>query len=747
MKRALFIFSRRGCILFHKRFGDGGQAATIIMATTLGGPAVTGESPDQASTSHHSVEEEIGRLRAERDGAYRYIREKLAQIRVAVNNAIPEVDDLADADLIANDHIGHLAASFETLLADLNKTNERLRLVHEDMRVVFDLVGEAIIVVDSELNIIAHNKLAYEHFGDGLDSIVYRRCREIVCKCEDGSHDCIVAACAASGARVQQQNVEIGARLYDVIGTPVFSPEGRLLHTVITYVDMTDHRKALEAVARSELRYRDLFENANDLIQVSDVDGRVLYANEAWKRAVGISDPAGVSLTRLFEPDRLEAFNRAVSAALSEKRGVRLETSTRDASGGPLLLDGNISCSPGESGKTLVRAILRDVTRQRRLEEEIAVAQRMDTVGQLAGGIAHDFNNVLTAILGNISLAKMYEAQGLSARDKLDKAENAVVRAKGLTRQLLTFATGGSPVKKELALGPFLTETVNFTLSGSNVACEFAFAEDLDTVEVDQGQIEQVIQNLVLNAAQAMPEGGTIRVEAKNARIAAERELALEPGSYVAISVTDSGVGIAPMYMEKIFDPFFTTKEEGKGLGLATAFSITRKHCGTITAKSALGLGSRFEVYLPSHRSLQEPQRENLTAPAGSLGSGRILVMDDEPEIRSILETLLSHLGFEVSLAESGGRAVELYEEGLREGRRYDLIIMDLTVPGGMGGDEAMKHILRLDPRAKAVVSSGYSSDPVMSDFAAHGFAGVAVKPYRFETLTTLLSNLLGTGE
>ena len=377
--------------------------------------------------------------------------------------------------------------------------------------------------------------------------------------------------------------------------------------------------------------------------------------------------------------------------------------------------------------------VLHDITETDRLLEELQRLKKLESVGRLAGGIAHDFNNVLTAIVGNIGLAKMCTAPEDESYPMLEDAEKASLRAKELTQQLLTFSRGGSPIKEPISAGEVVRDSANFSLTGSKVKCQFSLPDDLWPVDADAAQIGQVVQNLVINADQAMPEGGFVRVAAENMVLAAEAGLPLEPGRYVCISVADRGMGIQPEHLPRVFEPYFTTKKGGSGLGMATAHSIVRRHGGHITVDSELGVGTTFRVYLPASEK-GPPPRE---AAAGNLpaGGGRVLVMDDEEMVRDVCSSMLASLGYEVELARDGAEAVEAYRRARSEGRPFDAVVMDLTIPGGMGGKEAIGELLKVDPKVKAIVSSGYSNDPVMAEFGEHGFSGVVAKPYRIEEL------------
>jgi len=382
-----------------------------------------------------------------------------------------------------------------------------------------------------------------------------------------------------------------------------------------------------------------------------------------------------------------------------------------------------------------------DITELREKEEELLRARKLESIGLLAGGIAHDFNNILTAILGNASLAKVDTDPEAEAYQLLTEVEKASWQAKKLTHQLLTFAKGGAPVKKVTLIADLIKNAVHFALRGSNVGCEFNFAPDLWPVEVDEGQFHQVIGNLIINADQAMPEGGMVRVIAENLKMDEGSRGVLEKGKYVKVSVIDRGIGIPPDHLPRIFDPYFSTKKKGNGLGLATTYSIVQKHQGHISVESNIGAGSSFHVYLPaSDKPLPPKVKEEETL---ALGEGRILVMDDEDRVRVAAGLMLKRLGYEPAFARDGTEAIEMHRKAVASGKPYEIFILDLTVPGGMGGIETLKKLLKSDPRIKAVVSSGYSTDPIMSDFKRYGFLSALMKPYQIRELSTILHEAL----
>ncbi len=293
------------------------------------------------------------------------------------------------------------------------------------------------------------------------------------------------------------------------------------------------------------------------------------------------------------------------------------------------------------------------------------------------------------------------------------------------------------------SLKKIILETTDFVLKGSNVACSFEFAEDLWAVEVDPGQFSQVIQNLVMNADQAMPNGGTITIKGKNVEIEDRKHKFLPRGKYVLISIEDQGVGIPKEHLSKIFDPYFSTKDQGSGLGLAVCFSIIRKHGGYIRLDSEVGKGTRFDIYLPAAQTKLENVEHNERLPSTQIERKRILVMDDENNILDLLKESLNYLGYDVELTRNGEDAIKCYENAMREGRPFDAVIMDVTIPGGMGGKEAVKILLDKDPSARVIVSSGYAEDDIITNFKKYGFCEALVKPYKLEELNNTLLKVL----
>ncbi|HLP01764.1 MAG TPA: ATP-binding protein [Opitutaceae bacterium] len=387
--------------------------------------------------------------------------------------------------------------------------------------------------------------------------------------------------------------------------------------------------------------------------------------------------------------------------------------------------------------------IRRQLEQQGALERELQKAAKLESLGLLAGGIAHDFNNLLTVILGNLTLARLDPTVEAAAGDCLDDAERGAQRARDLTQQLLTFAKGGDPHRTAVSLPEIVREAAELVVRGTKVSCDFDFAYGVWPAEADRGQIGQVVHNLVLNALQAMPEGGAVRLSLENVEIGVGAVMPLAPGRYLKLAVADTGPGMSAEVRARIFDPYFTTKKAGSGLGLATVHSIVRKHKGYIDVVSMEGRGTTFHVWLPASASMVvAAQAAPVSLPVVVAGK-RVLVMDDEPEIRRLVTTLLHRMGLEVVAVGDGAEAVEAFRAARAAGNPFDLVITDLTVPGGMGGKDAMQALLALDPEVRAIVSSGYSNDPVLADYRASGFRGMVRKPYEIEELATCVAQVL----
>ncbi|WP_169309159.1 ATP-binding protein [Desulforhopalus sp. IMCC35007] len=385
----------------------------------------------------------------------------------------------------------------------------------------------------------------------------------------------------------------------------------------------------------------------------------------------------------------------------------------------------------------------RDITEHKENEKELLKNEKLGSLGILAGGIAHDFNNILTGIIGNISFAKVFLDTTHKSYKLLAEAEKASQRAGELAHQLLTFSRGGEPVKKVVSPQHLINEAISLVLRGSNVKAVVDIHNSIHAIEADEGQMSQVFHNIIINATQAMPGGGTLMVTARNEMIAENNTLSLPPGRYIRVVFADQGCGIPDDHLKKIFDPYFTTKSAGNGLGLASVHSIIKRHGGHIGVSSMVGKGTTFTIFLPSlGERYAKFQADIATQAKGRHKGGSILVMDDEEMIRDIAASMLTHLGYEVTTCAAGDEAVELYKKSMESGHPFLTVIMDLTIPGGLGGKQAASQIHTLFPNARLIVSSGYSNDPIMSNYQEYGFSGAIAKPYNVDEVEQVLSSL-----
>jgi len=510
-----------------------------------------------------------------------------------------------------------------------------------------------------------------------------------------------------------------------------------------------DELKKNEAKFRSVLS--SLYEAA---IIVYDRDGKVmsLWGTAEMDERYGTraDDMVGLSITEFVLPD--EAENRLADIRTVFDAGEKkLVEYIVDFPGGRFCHEASLSPLRDEKGNTTaVVGFVRDITERKRMQKELIKIQKLETVGVLAGGIAHDFNNSLQTILGYITMVEMKANLDVSSLENMENARKAIFQSRDLTKQLLTFSKGGAPVKRIMSISELVNNSVRLVLVGTSVKCELCIPDNLWNVEADKGQLNQVFNNIVLNACQAMPDGGSIKICAEDFNVVETGSFSLEKGKYIKVSFSDNGVGVPQENLQSIFDPFFTTKQTGSGLGLATAYSIIKKHGGDITVDSEIGVGTTFNIYLPASQKeivLNEMNEFDIRPVEEQEESGegrvKVLLMDDEYTIRTILSEQLRSLKYVVEAVEEGAEAIRLYKNAREAGKPFDVVIMDLTVSGGMGGKDAIEKLLEIDPEARAVVMSGYANDPIMANYKEYGFKGVIAKPYDIRELDETLQNVV----
>jgi PAS domain S-box-containing protein len=639
-----------------------------------------------------------------------------------------------------------------------HKMERKLKESEQWLATTLKSIGDAVMATDSHGCVIFMNPVAEALTGWKQENAVGRPLKEVfnIVNEETGRE------VEDPATRVLREGVVVGLANHTVLiakdgtkqpiddsGAPIRDDKGNITGVVLVFRDITERRQAEKALATEKERLAVTLRSIGDGVITTDIKGEIVLINKVgedltgWTQEEAMNRPLAEVFHIINENTRKRCenpfekvikTNGIVGLANDTVLVARDDTERIIAdSGAPIRdKDGNII------GVVLV---FRDITEKRKMEEELLKADKLGSLGILAGGIAHDFNNILTAILGNITLAKAYTKPGHKVYERLTEAEKACLRAKDLTQQLLTFSRGGAPIKKIASVSESLRDAVPFALSGSNVRCEFTIPDDLWPVEIDEGQISQVINNLIINASQAMPEGGIIKVRAENMVVDAGQSLPLKEGRYIKISIEDQGIGILKEHLSKIFDPYFTSKRKGSGLGLTVAYSIIQKHNGYIDVKSKLGVGTTFFICLPASEhsiAIKDKEIDKI-----SKGTGRMLLMDDEEMVRDVAGEMLRHMGYSVEFAKNGVEAIELYKIAKESGEPFDAVILDLTVPGGMGGKEAIEKLLEIDPNVKAIVSSGYSNDPVMSDFRRYGFRDVVAKPYKIKELGKTLYGVI----
>lgn len=623
-------------------------------------------------------------------------------------------------------------------------------------------VGVGVAIISREYKTVWANEIIKGMFGENLEN---KHCYSTYNQREDVCADCGVKKVFETGASSvthEQEGKDADGNLVwsQIIASPIFAEDGTIESAVEVVMPITERkivedelRKINRQLRHSQNLMHHVISHARSAIAVHDRNLNYVYVSDRYLEEYGLKKEniIGKHHYEIF-PDLPQKWRDVHQRCLKGDVLSSAEDSYPRE-------DGSVEwtrweCRPWYESDGSVGGIIvytEVITEQKRQQEEKLKMQaqlqqnaKLQAVGTLAGGIAHDFNNILTALLGNLNLSLFDKDLKDSTRKFLSEAEKATLRGKNLTQQLLTLSKGGEPVTEISSLEDVIRESAGFVLSGDSSTCCYCIPEDLWLVDIDKGQISQVIQNIVLNASHAMPGGGTISITCANVFSRDEQSNAplLEEGKYVKIMVQDQGIGIPANVIDKIFDPYFSTKQKGNGLGLAIVKSIINKHKGSISVASSPGVGSTFMIYLLASETLVI-NRPDISENLQAASNARILIMDDEEQIRELLKTMLTRSGHEVVTAENGEEAIRLYMEATKNNNDFDLVVMDLTIPGGMGGEKAVKEIHTINPEAKVVVSSGYSSHPIMADFKDYGFCAAVLKPYQYEDLTTAINSIL----
>ncbi|MCF6185901.1 MAG: ATP-binding protein [Desulfobulbaceae bacterium] len=643
---------------------------------------------------------------------------------------------------------------FNTIIGAIKSRDKEVALTVERFQAVLDSMDALVYVADIEsYELLFVNSFGRNIFGDCVGKTCYltlQQGQEDPCEfCTN--HLLVDEHGEPAGVHVWEFRNTLTGQWFECRDQAIRWTDGRLVRMEIA-TDISARKQAEAALMEEKERLSVTLRSIGDGVITTDIEGRVLFLNKVAEELTGWEngEAQGRPSTEVFNIINEKTSRKCVSPV---QRVIQLGRIVGLANHTALIArDGSVR-SIADSGAPIrdreseiigVVIVFRDITNEKKMEEELLKVRKLESVGVLAGGIAHDFNNILSGILGNIELAGYRVAQEDSETvSLLHEATKATRRAAKLTGQLLTFSKGGEPVREMAALPELISESADFVLRGSPIVCTYDLPEHLWMVEVDSGQISQVIQNIILNAKHAMPEGGTIAICCTNVHDAAtEALLSVDNGNYVRITLQDTGIGIPREILNKIFDPYFTTKQEGSGLGLAICHSIINKHDGYLLVDSVPGKGTTFTIYLPA---VLHADDEVAAKPktASAVQAARVMVMDDEELLRALAKSQLLTLGHEAILVVDGEQAINRYQELQDRGMPVDLVIMDLTIPGGMGGEEAAGKLLQLDAGARIIVASGYSNDPVIANYREHGFCAAITKPFDLAELSRAIESAL----
>jgi len=658
------------------------------------------------------------------------------------------------------------AVTLEREIAERQQVGEQLRLERDNVRALFDAAPAGMLLINEWIQIVDSNSTMSRLVDKPIEEILgLRPGLALDCVNAESTDATCGTSSACSACRLRESirlaiNNNIGAQGIEIRHAssrdstgntwlrfsvePVFFSGKK--HALVAIDDVSEQRSMERLVLSEKERLAVTLASLGEGVITTDPQGMITLMNHSAENLTGwaTTEALGQPLSQVFR--LLRKANRQPCGELESLGG---HPTVLEADGHLLLLSalgdewhitGTIAPMHDSEQQDIGRVLVfRDMTKQHDLENELFQARKLESLGVLAGGLAHDLNNLLTAIIGNISIAELKAKGDPELQPFLSRALQASERTGDLTRQLLTFAKGGAPVKKVTSLQNIVSDSAEFALRGSNIRCKYRIAEDLYPVAVDVGQMSQVINNLVINAKQAMPEGGILRIAMDNVDDHA-KGYQLRPGRYLKVTVQDQGTGIPAEHLERIFDPYFTTKSAGSGLGLASVHAIIAKHDGALKVESSVGFGTSVSFAIPA--SDCGPEKTQQARGEAFRGSGRVLVMDDDPSIRETLSEMLQLIGYEVVSCDDGREALRLYREAAQRGEPFRLAIMDLTIPGGLGGELAVQRLLREYPEAKVIVASGYSDSTVMADYRQHGFSAAIAKPYTISVVSEVLRSL-----
>ncbi len=698
--------------------------------------------PDDTEAINKAFQDVLNGVQPKYDIEHRIIRQDNGEVRFV--RAIGEVAERSESGEPLK------MFGFAQDITERKRAEKDLQESEENLRLIYNTAGDVLFQLqvepDNRFRFLSVNKAFLTATGLTEEQILGKTTAEVI---PEQSHSLVlrkyIEAIQEKRMVTWEETTEYpsGRKVGAVAVTPAFDPDGNCTHLIGSVHDITERKKAEEELKVRHSLLVGVMEGTTDAVFVKDVEGRYIIINEATSRAMGksVNEIIGKTDMAIFSTDAGQQLMEIDKKIMSEGKTQSVEEYTMSGNVKRLWQTTKGVYRDAEGKATGIFGVARDITERRQLEEERQKAHKLESIGILAGGIAHDFNNLLAAIRNNVYLSKILSDRESEVYENMESTEKILHRATNLTQQLLTFAKGGTPVKKISSIIELIKESAEFVMRGSNVKCEYNVADNIWPVEVDEGQMNQVIHNLILNGVQSMPKGGTIRISTENSNLTSEAAIPLQEGKYVKIVIQDEGIGIAEEDLKNVFDPYFTTKEMGRGLGLSTTYSIINNHGGHISVESIIGTGTTFTIYLPaSEKQFEEIKKiEDISI----AGKGKVLIMDDEEVIRTSVEKLLTYSGYEIECAEDGDEAIARYKKAMEASKPFDAVMLDLTVRGGMGGKEAVKKLREIDPNVKAIVASGYSNDPVLANFKEYGFVGVFAKHDETEELGKTLHRVI----
>jgi len=505
------------------------------------------------------------------------------------------------------------------------------------------------------------------------------------------------------------------------------------------------HRLVEEIVA-SKVRQEEILAALPEVVILLDEAFCIQYANAAGERLWGTNpdDPTdcslcGIAVIHFIHPNDRSRWTALLESVLSRESTEKDGLLRVRGAGDELIWMNTKICQLADGG---LLCTLEDYTTRRRHETELTKSQRLESIGRLAGGLAHDFNNFLSIIMGNLDIAQIKLGSTGLVKSELERAINACMKASDITKQMLTFSKGGAPRTEITSIVDLVQEAAELNIHGSKLKVHFEIDDSIPAVEVDVGQLHQVFGNLIINADHSMPSGGGLWIRVKRGSLSAE---SAERGDLNAVVVEfeDHGCGIAEDEIDLVTDPYYTTKQDGTGLGLSTAFWIIQRHHGRLSINSKIGQGTTVCIALPLSSKVIIDAKTSESSPIEHRDY-RILIMDDNDQVREVLRLMLETLGHQVVDTSDGQQCVDEYQEALTGDRTFDLVILDLTVPGGFGGCWAFEQLREIDSKVCAIVASGYGNDSTLASPEAYGFKARLQKPFLITELEKVIEQVLG---